>query len=235
MTPSSNKTNPYQRFIPREEVQEVSAWQFDAMDADAKPAAEPVPDVPPTPPAEQLDELRQQAYAEGFEHGRQAGIKETQDALAAPLKQQARDEAQRLALLFKNTQAELGRLEDALSAQMLELACDLARQVLRRELSQPLDAIRPVVQEALALAVEDNMPATLRLHPSDLVLVQADMGPALEAQNVRVVPDVTLTPGGCVVESVQGAVDGTVERRWARAVANLGLDRPWTPGEQADV
>jgi len=118
---------------------------------------------------------------------------------------------------------------------MLELACDLARQVLRRELSQPLDAIRPVVQEALALAVEDNMPATLRLHPSDLALVQADMGPALEAQNVRVVPDVTLTPGGCVVESVQGAVDGTLERRWARAVANLGLDRPWTPGEQADV
>lgn len=235
MTPSSNRSNPYQRFIPREEVQEVSAWQFESMDANAAKPDEVQQEAPPAPTGEQLEEARQQAYSEGFEHGRQVGAKETQDALTQPMQQLIREQAAHLEKLVNSTRSSLSHLEDALAAQLLELACDIARQVVRRELSTPLEAIRPVVQEALALAVEDGQPATLRLHPSDMELLQADMGPALAAQNVRLLSDAALTPGGCVVESAQGTVDGTVERRWTRAVANIGMDRPWNPGEQADV
>jgi flagellar assembly protein FliH len=235
MTPSSNKTSPYQRFIPKEEVQEVSAWQFNAMDGSTEKPVEPVEEQALPPSSEEIEEIRQQAYAQGFEQGKLAGTKETRDALTAPLQQQASEQAAHLAQLLNHAKNELARLDDALATQVLELACDVARQVLRRELQQPLDAVRSVVQEALALAAEDSQPATLRLHPSDLDLLQADLGATLAEQHVRLVPDVTLTPGGCVVETPQGAVDGTLERRWARAVANLGLNRPWNPGEQADV
>ncbi|HEX5806775.1 MAG TPA: flagellar assembly protein FliH [Macromonas sp.] len=235
--PSSNKPNPYQRFIPREEVQDVAAWEFNAMDGggkNAKAAAaieEPAPEVISS---EALDEARQIAHAEGFEHGRLAGAKETRDALEAPLKRQTQEQAQRLAQLLQATQTGLTQLEDQLASQLLELACDLARQVVRRELQQPLEPLKTVVQEALALAVEDHSPATLKLHPKDLELLKADLGDTLTEQRIRLLADPTLSPGGCVVESAQGAVDGTLEKRWARAVANLGLNPPWTPKEHPD-
>lgn len=241
MTPSSNKPSHYQRFIPSEEVQEVAAWSFQSMDpgaaarahtkaqaaADAAQAEAPLNQ-------EALEEARQIAYAEGFEHGRLAGSKETRDALEAPLKQQAQTQAQKLAQLLHTAQGELNSLEHHLADHILALACDLARQVVRRELQQPLEPLKALVQEAVDLAVEDNRPATLKLHPDDLKLVQADLAPLLAEHHVKLVADAKLTPGGCLIESAHGAVDATLEKRWTRAVANLGLSLPWhvdTPTE----
>ena len=39
--------------------------------------------------------------------------------------------------------------------------------------------------------------------------------------------DPTVLPGGCQVESVGMVVDGTLEKRWQRAVASLGLSSAW--------
>ena len=236
---SSNRPGPYHRFIPSEEVVEVSAWEFGPVDgsqAPPPPAAEPetVTDAAgPTP--EQLEELRQQAYAEGFEHGRLAGAEETRQALEAPLRQRAQAEALRLAQLLARTQLELEQLEQTAAAQVLELACDLARQVVRRELATPLEPLRATVQEALALLVADGRAATLRLHPDDLLLLQDELHEPLHGLRVQLKADDQITPGGCVVDSAQGSVDATIEKRWARAVANLGLQKPWQPGELADV
>lgn len=237
MTPSSKSHSHYHRFIPSEEVQQVKAWEFESMDGNAKNRQENASpeEAPAAPSPDMLEELRQQAYAEGFEHGRLAGAQETKDALEAPLKQQGREQAQRLSTLMNQAQNQFGQLEDLLAEQVLALACDLARQVVRRELAQPLEPLKAVVHEALALAVQDGRPATLRLHPSDLALLQAELAAPMAEQNIRLMADGQLTPGGCVVESAQGAVDGTVEKRWARAVANLGLNPTWKPGEDADV
>ncbi|NIC41929.1 FliH/SctL family protein [Aquabacterium sp. A08] len=236
--PSSNRhTSPYHRFIPREEVEKVSAWEF-APVGEAPPAAAPLPAAEPEAPTvspEWIEEVRQQARAEGFEHGRQAGAEETRQALEAPLRQLGRDQAARLAQVLQQAQADLATLEQGLTAQVLELACDLARQVVRRELATPLEPLKAAVQEALALLVEDGKPATLRLHPDDLALLQAEPSTPWAGLAVQLQADDSLTPGGCVVESPQGAVDATVEKRWARAVANLGLQAPWKPGELADV
>lgn len=239
MPSSKPSSSHYQRFIPSEEVQQVSAWQFDSMDgkpnrAEAASAA-PDPQAPQAPSPAALEELRQQAYAEGFEHGRLAGSQETRDALQAPLQQQAHELTQRVTDLLQQAQSRFDQLEDVLASQLLELACDLARQVVRRELAQPLEPLKAVVQEALALAVQDSRPATLRLHPQDLELLRNQLPEVLDATALKLLADERLTPGGCLVESAQGAVDGTLEKRWSRAVANLGLNAPWNPGEQADV
>ena len=237
--PSSNRPGPYHRFIPSEEVLEVAAWEFAPVDPNeaARVAQQAVAEQAPetAPPDEQLEALRHEAYAEGFEQGRLAGAQETRQMLEAPLRQKAQEQAQRLTQLLANAQADLEQLEDTIAAQMLELACDLARQVVRRELSTPLEPLKAAVQEALALLVEDGKPATLRLHPDDLKLLQEDLREPLNAMKVQLQADGQITRGGCIVESHQGAVDATVEKRWARAVANLGLQVPWQPGEQADV
>jgi flagellar assembly protein FliH len=237
--PSSNRSGSshYHRFIPSEEVQDVAAWEFAPVGdgwIEHNPKAGKTPE--PEPAAhEQLEAVRQQALAEGYEQGRQAGAKETREALESQMKRQTQELAQRVTQIVQKASVDLTQLDERFAGQLLELACDLARQVVRRELHTPLDPLKAVVNEALALAVEDGRASTLRLHPDDLALLQPAMGEALEAMKVHLVADDLLTRGGCLVESASGAVDARVEKRWARAVANLGLDLPWQPGEEADV
>ncbi len=220
----------YHRFIPREEVQEATAWSFDAMD-DKGHKAQADADAPQAMPEVDLEALRQQAYNEGFAHGRQVGEKETRDALDAPLRRTAEDAARRLAQLLTHAADELAASEDRLSEQLLELACDVARQVVRRELSQPLQAVRAVVDEALAATVHDELTRTVRLNPLDHALLLNHISGLLDSERVKLVPDDSVSAGGCVLETATGTVDGTLEKRWTRAVANLGLKSRWDVGQ----
>lgn len=242
MTASSNaKTSPYHRFIPREEVEVFSPWEFQSMDgkpAKSAPAAEPVIEAPaPAPelPAPDLDLIRQQAYDEGFEQGQIAGAKATRDALDAPLRRTAEDAARRLTLLLQNAEAELQRADEHLAEQLLQLACDLARQVVRRELEQPQEVLKAVVHEALAQAVDDHLQRTVKLNPMDLALVQNHLGELTAGGKVQFVAQDGLSAGSCMVETPACTVDASIEKRWARAVANLGVKSDWNPAEQGDV
>jgi len=228
---SSSRTAHYQRFIPREEVQEVTSWEFKPVDGSApEAAASATPDLT----AEQQAAARQEAYDQGFEQGRMAGAQEVQAALQQELEAKTRELASRLSQLLQQADAHFDQLEQVLASQMLELACDLARQVVRRELSLPKEALEPVVREALALAVDEGRPAVLRLHPEDADWLQAGWAQTPPSTPIRLEPDASLSPGDCVLESSQGQVDGRVERRWTRAVANLGLNAPWQAREYAD-
>lgn len=235
--PSSSRTTHYHRFIPSEEVQAVEAWVFQPVGEGAPEAPGPTEEAP-TPaslPPEAVEDIRQQAYAEGFEQGRQAGAQEARDTLEKQFQRQSRELADRVAQVVNQAQQHFDQLEHELADQLLELACDIARQVVRRELTLSMDPLRAVVQEALSLAIDDGRPITLRLHPEDAALLhQADWEPG-STLRIQLQPDNHIARGGCVVEHAQGAVDARVEKRWARAVANLGLDAPWQPGEDADV
>ena len=175
-----------------------------------------------------------QAYAEGFAHGHDAGSQEVRDALEAPLRHQAEEAGVRLAQLLQSTRNSLIRSEQQISQHILELACDLARQVVRRELRADHEALKPVIDEALRELVIDGLPATVRLNPADLQAMGGALRETLASPVPELVADPSISPGGCVVETAATSVDATVEKRWARAVGNLGMNVPWDP-ENADV
>lgn len=237
MKPSS-KTKVHSRFIPREEIDGVSAWHFSSMDESE--------DLPPPPVteadtqaeelllAQRLEEARQQAYAEGFSHGHDAGAQEMRSALEATIRKMAEETGVRMAQLMHGMREQLQRSEESISRQILELACDLARQVLRQELQTPTAHLKPVISEALSQLVDDGLPATVRLNPDDLALLQGSIEETLGQHKVELIGDVAISPGGCVVESPSTTVDATIEKRWTRAVGNLGLESPWHP-ENVDV
>jgi len=233
------KSNPHSRFIPREEISEVSAWHFSAVDgSDQQP--EPVTAIedqsePDNTVLEQaLQAAREQAFAEGFAHGHAVGEKEVREALEAHARKSVEENAQRMAQLLQNTRDHLKQNEEKISRQMLELACDLARQVVRQELRQNTQHLLPVISEALAQLVDDGLPATVRMHPNDLALMKGALQDSLGDQCPELVADNAISPGGCLVESASTSVDATMEKRWMRAIANLGLEKAWNP-ENADV
>lgn len=229
---ASSKSSQHSRFIPREEISAFSAWSFSAVDgSDSVPAVSTAVAEPETDTAleQALAEARQHAYAEGFGHGHDVGSQETRDALEATVRRSAEETAVRMGQLLHGMTDQLIASEQRIARQILELACDLARQVVRQELQVNTRHLRAVIGEALELMVEDGLPATVRMHPDDLVLVKGPLLETLGENAPELVADPAISPGGCLIQSPSATVDATIEKRWSRAVGNLGLSSEWNP------
>lgn len=229
---ASSKSSPHSRFIPREEIAAVSAWSFSAMDG-IDPILPPVAvqaEAEPDVALEQaLHEARQRAYGDGFNHGHDAGCQETRDALEATLRRSAEETAVRMGQLLHGMTDQLISSEQKIAVQILELACDIARQVVRQELQVNTRHLRAVIGESLELLVEDGLPATVRMHPEDLAIVKGALLETLGENAPELVADPAISPGGCLIHSPSSTVDATIEKRWARAIGNLGLSAEWNP------
>lgn len=228
---ASSKPNPHSRFIPREEIDGVAAWHFSAVDgSDDLPKAASVDGTASEGvTSEMLQEARQQSYAEGFARGHDAGGQEVRDALEATVRKTAEETAVRMVQLLHNTRDHLKKSEDQISRHILELACDLARQVVRQELKSDPAHLKPVITEALAQLVDDGQPATVRLNPGDLAMMKGALQENMGNHPAEFVADAAISPGGCLIESATMTVDATIEKRWSRAVGNLGMEAAWNP------
>ena len=223
--------NKYARFIPEEEIDAVQQWQFRAMDTAAKLLAEQTQARLAHEAAEQLELQMQQAYQDGYAAGVAQGQLQAQTALQQQMQDflanQAKEAADKLTAVFEAAQRELEAIQPTIASGVLELSCELARQVLRRELTVNPAVVMPVVSEAVGLLGAEFKTAVVKLHPQDLAAlgeqIQTDF--AGIGLNLRADPD--LLPGGCLVESAGTVIDGTLQKRWQRAVATLGLTSAW--------
>lgn len=221
----------YTRFIPGEEIDAVEQWSFGAVDtasvllaAQGKAREVAIDQV-------KDDALKQAGYAEGFVQGKAQATLEAQRQMNDYIANQGAKAAKDFALLLASAQAQQADAEQVVARSVLELACELARQVVRQELSVNPEALQPVIQEALGLLAAENKNAVVRLNPLDLAVLEEGLRAEFAGLSLTLLADATLTRGGCLVESAGTVVDGTVEKRWMRAIASLGLSSPWeVPG-----
>jgi flagellar assembly protein FliH len=140
---------------------------------------------------------------------------------------QGQDTARSFGQLFESAQAQMAEAEQVMAKGVLELACELARQVLRHELSTNTNALQPVIREALGVLAVDSKAALVRMNPQDLGVLDDVLRQEFAGLALTLLGDASITRGGCLVESAGTVVDGTLEKRWARAVASLGLESAW--------
>ena len=241
MMPSSNNQRSYARFIPSEEVGDFKQWTFSAVVGSdlVEPAPEPVAEIPVAVDEAELQAqqalLQQQAcddaYAEGFAQGQAQTALEWQRRMDDYIAQQGQDAAQRLQAVLQTLDASLIDMQQQMAQQLLELACDIARQVVRQELSVNPNALQPVVREAVGMLVTEGRPATVRLNPIDMDAMAQPLREELDGPGVQWMADAAVPVGGCLVESAGTVVDGSLDKRWQRAIAALGLQSPWSEGE----
>ncbi len=232
MTASSNPR--FARFIPSEEVGDVAQWKFGVVGAPLKAAsvpeltAEPEPEEPvPVQLARAWDE----GYAAGFAQGEAQATEEGNRRLDDFVQNQGVEAAQHLAALVIGLEARLKQAEQDIAQQVLALACKLARQVVRRELAADPEAVLSVVREALGMLVMDGKPAVVKLHAEDLALLKAPLREEFPQPSLHWVADAAIARGDCLVEAGGMVIDGSIGRRWGRAVANLGLTSEWKAGD----
>ncbi|MDR3411057.1 MAG: flagellar assembly protein FliH [Formivibrio sp.] len=228
----------YSRFIPGEEIDAVEQWQFGAIDTAAQLLAAQVKAREMQEEEVQLESDRQQAYKDGFtagmEHGKQQAQSELQMQMQAFISNQAQEAADKLAELFESAQRELLAAEQAMAQGVLALSCELARQMLRHELTINTEVVMPVLTEAIGLLGSEFKTAVVKMNPLDIAALGEQIQADFAALNVSLRADPDVLQGGCLLESAGTVVDGTVQKRWQRAVATLGLTSNWeVPGEPA--
>ena len=177
---------------------------------------------------------RQEGYAQGFLEGRAQAMLEAKQSIDEFMRGQGQASAAQLAALIGDVQAQLDSAAQEMAQGVLELACELSRQVLRHEVSINPQGLMPVIREALGVFIEDNRTTRIKLNPLDLEV----LGPAVRDEfkhlPLMLEADPLVARGGCVMESPVRVVDGQLEKRWLRVVGQLGLQIPWELNHAAE-
>lgn len=219
----------HNRFIPREELHSFSAWNLGSLSGQesaephAEPAAPTEPEVPPPPTAEEIQALVQEARQSGYKDGYRDGLV----ALENFKQTYAAQVTAQVAAVAQSFQDGLAQVEQQLAASLARVAVEVARQVVRTELATQPKLIEAVAQEALATLVHSARYVRVRVHPDDFHLLAQQGQLDLESRQARLMPDPSVTRGGCVVESDIGVIDASVEARWRNAAAQLGQTSQW--------
>lgn len=166
-------------------------------------------------PEAELNALREAARAEGYAQGVAAGRVEGEQACS------------RMKQLAESFSSTLDNLDFRLADMVLELALDVARQVVAGELAARPERILDVVNMALKQMAETSREARLLLNPDDAALVRPHLDQVLDKNRLRIVEDVRIARGGCLIETSQGDLDATLPARWRQVVQVLGSNLNW--------
>jgi len=223
------------RFIPGEEIDAVARWDFGDVDADllqleadARTRVEAEAQVRQAQrDAERDERVRQLAYAEGFAQGQATATLRAQQQHQEYVENQGREAAHRFGQLLVSAREQLAQSEQVMAQGVLELSCVLARQVLRQELTVNPNALQPVIREGLQMLADDSKAAVVRLHPVDLDMLQDVLRSEFAALQLTLTPDTTIEQGGCRISAAGAVIDASLETRWHRAIAKLGLEVQW--------
>jgi flagellar biosynthesis/type III secretory pathway protein FliH len=168
----------------------------------------------------QADAIRRRAE----EEGKQAAIKAAQRVLDEQV-------GKKMETLFPALEKVIADIKDAKNdwlrhweASGVKLACAIAEKVCHAELTRQPEIAIGLLREALSL-VSGTSRVRIHLHPAD---VETMSGQILRLQQefqavgpAEVLPNATISPGGCRVETMHGAVDQQFEAQLSRIASEL--------------
>src|SRR5512139_413842 len=194
-------------------------WEMTSFEVDPHPVKNADLSSVSLPTIEQITEIHEQARQEGYHAGRAEGYGQGQ--------QDAALEAARLRDIADTFSTEVGQADETISQQVLDLALDLARAMLKTALPVRPELVMPIVREAVRYLPALHQPALLYLHPDDVALVSSKMGDELGKLGWQLADDAQLEAGGCRVETASNQIDASLPTRWQRLAAALGKDTDW--------
>lgn len=208
--------------IPKEQLSAYQRWEMASFGDDrpntqqnaaaaAKQAAEEI--------AQQREQARREGYAQGLEEGRAAGLEQGRT--------EAIREATRLRQMAEAFRNEVARADESVANDMLDLALDLAKAMLKTALKVHPELVLPIVGEAIRYLPSVQQPALLVLNPLDVPIVVEHMKDELDKAGWRIAEDPQVERGGCRVETASNQVDANAPIRWQRIADALGKQADW--------
>lgn len=200
-----------------------------------QPPVAPIPEdeaIPPPdlPTPEEIEALRREAeergYAAGYQRGSEIGREEGHREGLTAAQRQIAVEVEKLSQILDFMSRPLAELDDSVEQELVYLAIEIARQLVRRELKTSPGEIVAVVRDAVGLLPVARQGLRVYLHPQDAKLVREAFDLDEQAPAWRIVEEPTLSRGGCKVVSEKSRIDATVEKRLGAVIATvLGDER----------
>ena len=208
--------------LPKEKQSAYQRWEM-ASFGDDRPSVNVQSTVSVAKLSEQITAAREQAskegYAAGHAEGRNTGLQEG--------RAQATEEILRFQSVSSSFYEEVARANELIAQDVLDVALDLAKAMLKSALIIHPELILPIVSEAVRYLPSVQQPAILLLHPEDTKIVKQYMGDELTKAGWRVTDDLHIERGGCRVETASNQIDATSPTRWQRITSALGKNNDW--------
>jgi flagellar assembly protein FliH len=145
----------------------------------------------------QAEKKAHDAYAAGLAAGRQAAVAELEPVMG------------RVAKTMEELGRMKGRLRKEAESDLVKLAVEIARRILRRELNVDPEALQGVVAAALE-KVQARELCRVRIHPTQEPLIRRHLtGPGITG--VQIMADTSLQPGDVLFETSRGAMDVSID------------------------
>lgn len=202
------------RIIPKEQLSAYQRWELSALD-ETRRAQEVTADRVPLPTAEELQQIQTQAHQEGFSAGHLEG------------RAKGAADAERMKQVLAGLEAALQQFDQQVAQDVLALALDISRQMLRQALKVKPGLVLALVREAMNSLPQASNHPHLILNPEDARVVRSFMETELAHSAWKIQEDSRIERGGCRIESANSEIDATMDTRWKRIVAALGRDDAW--------
>lgn len=204
--------------IPKEKQSAYQRWELHAFDAPNE--AMQTPSAKRQAEEDKVRHLHQHAYEAG-----------RADALRDAATKHS-EEAGQLKTLLLAIESERKAVEQRLAGDVVELALEIAQQLVHQALAVKPELIIPLVHDAITRTAESAAAATLVLNPADAVLVREKLGDELTTAGWRIVEDAAIQRGGVRIQTAATQVDATIATRWKRLAAALGTNNEWIASER---
>lgn len=106
-----------------------------------------------------------------------------------------------------------GEIVSHVESDLVDLALQIAKKVVRREVSIDREIALTLVRVSLG-KLNQRTSAQIHLHPDDLAFIQKNLDSLDFRGALELVEDPSITPGGCLVQTVTGDIDGRVESQF---------------------
>lgn len=192
-----------------------------------EPEFEPEPQLPEDeldmepafqlPTAEDIERIHDEARKEGYDAGYEEGTA------------RGRIEAMHFHGLVEGMEKSLTNLDQEVAEEILALATELARQMVRHTLSSHPEVVVDLLREALAQIPQAH--AQIHLNPEDVAMARDYLEEHFAHAGHRLVEDATISRGGVRIEATGSQIDATVQTRWRRIMDSLGRNISWDGDE----
>ena len=174
---------------------------------------------------EQLKIIYQKAYQRGYVKGE----REAKENVMTVVHEELADLKRSIHQLVAGFKAAIGDHADRTSEEMLSLALEISKTMVKAEIQVNPEVVLPVIRQALTRLPSVQMPIKLLVHPEDEVLVTLYMKESFEGV-CQVIADSRIERGGCSLESETNLIDATNATRWSLICQGLGYSDRWLAG-----
>ena len=150
----------------------------------------------------EAENVREAAHEEGYKDGLADGS------------QAARELTARLESAIAEVARERAALADTVEQEVLKLCVEAVEKIIRHEIKTDPRVVLRIIHACLR-RVRDRADVAVRVSPDDVEIVKEHreelLGAADGLDNLSIIDDRRISPGGCVVEAPSGDIDARVE------------------------